>query len=79
MQAFYQAELRPDLLAGQLDAVRLGRRMMAGTTLFATDLFLDEAELCTSATQHAMSHEDESHEHHEQGEELPFRHAQNGL
>jgi len=39
MQAFYQAELRPDLLAGQRQAVRLGRRMMAGTTLFATDLF----------------------------------------
>ncbi len=39
MQAFYQAELRPDLLAGQREAVRLGRRMMAGTILFATDLF----------------------------------------
>jgi hypothetical protein len=39
MQAFYQAELRPDLLAGQREAVRLGRRIMAGTTLIATDLF----------------------------------------
>ena len=79
MQAFYQAELRPDLLAGQHEAVRLGRRMMAGTTLFATDLFSDEAKLCPSSAQHPMHDEHHAREHHEKGEKLPACHAQNRL